>query len=73
MACLHCSENLDPTLTQRTRVLELLALVENSEALPADARLRISQKILAWITQSSSGPQCRRTVAAEPRPVATAA
>lgn len=73
MPCPHCADNLDPSLTQRLRVLQLLALVEHPDALSADARLRISHEILAWITQSESGFQCRRFVPVEPRRIATAA
>ena len=73
MPCPHCADNLDPALTQRMRVMQLLALVEHTEALPTDARLRIAHEILAWLTQSESGLQCRRFVAAKPRLVETAA
>lgn len=73
MPCPHCADNLDPALTQRLRVMQLLALVEHPDALPTDARLRIAHEIQAWIAQSASGLQCRRFVAPEPRRVATAA
>lgn len=73
MQCPHCADSSDPALTQRMRVLQLLALVEHPEALPADARLRIAQEIMTWITQNESGLQCRRFVASEPRRVASAA
>ena len=73
MPCSHCADNSSPALTQRLRMLQLLALVEHTEALPAEARLRIAQEILAGLAQSESGLQCRRLTATELRCVATAA
>ncbi len=73
MLCSHCADNSDPALARRQRVLQLLTLVEHPEALPAQARLRIAQEILASMAQGGSGLQCRRPATSEPRRVATAA
>ena len=73
MSCSHCADGLDPSLAQRKRVLQLLALIEHPDALPAEAKIRIAQEILRWVAQNKSGFECRRSNTVESRRVATAA
>ena len=44
--CLLCADGLaDRTRARRARVLQLLALVEHPDALPAEAALRLAREI----------------------------
>ena len=50
--CLLCAAGLDgQRLARRGRVLQLLALIEHPDALPADAALRLAREVLA-LTQA---------------------
>ena len=63
--CLLCAaEPADRDLARRSYVLHLLALVENPDALPADAALRLAREIL-MMTGSDSG-RCRCEAVAPP-------
>jgi hypothetical protein len=63
--CPHCAEGLDHGLARRTRVLQLLAIIEYPSALPAPAALRIGKELLAWIAQDEPNHRCDHVVAAE--------
>ena len=57
--CLLCAAGLDgQRLAQRAHVLQLLALVEHPDALPADAALRLAQEILALTQAERTGRRC---------------
>jgi hypothetical protein len=62
--CPHCADGLDHGLARRTRVLQLLALIEHPSALPPSAALRIGQELLTWIAQDPSGGRCDQVLAA---------
>lgn len=50
--CLLCAAGLESRmLARRARVLQLLALVEQPDALPADATLRLAREVLV-LTQA---------------------
>lgn len=63
--CPHCADGLDHGLARRLRVLQLLALIEHPNALPASAALRIGQELLTWIAQDRSGRRCDQVFAAD--------
>ena len=66
MVCPHCADGIDHELARRIRVLQLLALMEHPDALPADAALRIGRELLAWIAEDEPGHRCMHEIAAEP-------
>jgi hypothetical protein len=70
--CPHCADGLDRGLARRTRVSQLLAIIEYPSALPAPAALRIGKELLAWITQDEPNRRCDHIVAAEARTDAAA-
>lgn len=49
MPCPHCADRHDAAWARRVRVLQLLALIEHPQALPADAALRIAGELLEWL------------------------
>jgi hypothetical protein len=66
MLCPCCPDTRDAFLTERLRVLQLLALVEHPEALPVAEKLRLSREILAWLEQNETGLRCDRYAATGP-------
>jgi hypothetical protein len=57
--CLLCADGLDGRkLARRAHVLDLLALVEDPNALPADAALRLAREILALTQAEQTGRRC---------------
>ena len=56
--CRYCVTGSSNASTDRVRVLDLLALIEHPDALPAEAVLRIASELLAWTGQSKSGLRC---------------
>ena len=54
--CMLCESGsgTDGALARRARVLQLLALVEHPDALPADAALRLGREIM-MLTRPESG------------------
>jgi hypothetical protein len=57
--CLLCAADLEGRrLARRARVLQLLALVEDPDALPADAALRLAREILDLTRMERAGPRC---------------
>ena len=57
--CLLCAAGLqDRTLAQRAHVLQLLALVEHPDALPAAAALRLAREILTLTQAKETGRRC---------------
>jgi hypothetical protein len=62
--CLLCSEGTgDRALARRAHVLQLLALVEHPNALPAEAALRLGREIMALILLESGVRQCEAVTA----------
>ena len=56
--CLLCnSASNDRNVVRRTHVLQLLALIEDPDALPADMALRLAQEILE-LTQTDGKRRC---------------
>jgi hypothetical protein len=57
--CLRCATGFGPggELARRVYILQLLALVEHPNALPADAILRLSHELL---TLTGSGLKCTK-------------
>lgn len=53
MPCPHCADRPSAALARRIRVLQLLALIEHPEALPADAALRIAGELLCWLDRDA--------------------
>ncbi|MDB5372680.1 MAG: hypothetical protein JWP04_1322 [Belnapia sp.] len=57
--CLLCSDGYEGRrLAQRTHVLQLLALVEHPDALPAEAALRLAREVLALTRAEEAGRRC---------------
>lgn len=57
--CLRCAAGLDgQDLVRRAHVLQLLALVEHPDALPADAALRLAREALALTPAEQAGRRC---------------
>ena len=57
--CLRCAAGLDDrNLAQRAQVLQLLALIEHPDALPADAALRLAREALALTPAEQTGRRC---------------
>jgi hypothetical protein len=57
--CLLCASDLeDRSLARRAKVLQLLALVEHPDALPADAALRLAREILVLAQPDPTGLRC---------------
>jgi hypothetical protein len=61
--CLLCAAGLEgQRLAQRAHVLQLLALVEHPDALPAEAALRLAREVLALTRPGRTGRQCEAVV-----------
>ena len=56
--CRYCVTGSSHPSTGRVRVLDLLAIIEHPDALPAEAVLRIASELLTWTGQSKSGLRC---------------
>lgn len=56
--CVLCVPSGDPALAQRNHVLQLLALIEHPDALPADMALRLAQEVLALTEAGGTTLQC---------------
>jgi hypothetical protein len=57
--CLLCAAGLESrSVAQRVHVLQLLALVEHPDALPADAALRLAGQVLALTQAERTGLRC---------------
>ena len=64
--CLLCAAGVeDRGLAQRAHVLQLLALVEHPDALPADAALRLAREILTLTQAERTGRRCDPVVLPE--------
>jgi hypothetical protein len=66
--CRYCAAGFFRSPADRSRILDLVALVEHPDALPAEAALRIASELLAWAEQPKSGLRCE-VVAAVRSPV----
>ena len=64
--CRYCVTGSSHSSMDRIRVLDLLALIEIPDALPAEATLRIAGALLAWTEQA--GPRFRCDAVARPEP-----
>lgn len=56
--CLLCSPSGSQALARRNHVLQLLALVEHRDALPADMAVRLAQEILVLTQTEGAALQC---------------
>lgn len=57
--CLLCADDAgDRALARRAHVLQLLALVEHPDALPADAVLRLGREIMTLMRQEPGLRRC---------------
>jgi hypothetical protein len=64
--CQLCTAAFDgKDLMRRAHVLQLLALIEDPDALPADAALRLAQEILALTRPDGVGFRCDVVVPSE--------
>ena len=64
--CRHCVTGTSHPSTDRIRVLDLLALIERPDVLPAEATLRIAGELLAWTEQTESRFRCDAVMRSEP-------
>ena len=65
--CLLCAAGSDGVgLARRAHVLQLLALVEHPDALPADAALRLAREVLALAQAGRTGRRCDPVVPPDP-------
>jgi indole-3-glycerol phosphate synthase len=61
--CLLCAAGLEGRrLARRAHVLQLLALVEHPDALPADAALRLAREVLTLTQPDRTGRRCEPVV-----------
>jgi hypothetical protein len=56
--CLYCTAGSGQPSAGRRQILDLLALIEHPDALPAEAALRIAAEILAWVEPEGSRYRC---------------
>ena len=56
--CPHCADGSGHVQAHRARILQLLALIEHPDALPAGDALRIAGQLLAWAGQEETGLRC---------------
>jgi hypothetical protein len=65
--CLFCERGLrsGDDVMHRAHILQLLALVEHPDALPADAALRLGREIMALIKPDSGLRRCEPVTAPE--------
>lgn len=58
--CVLCESvsGSDESLARRARVLQLLALIEHPDALPADAALRLGQEIIMLVRPEPGSLRC---------------
>ena len=65
--CLLCAAGVDSQkLARRAHVLQLLALVEHPDALPAEAALRLARELLALTQPERTGRRCDPVAPPEP-------
>lgn len=56
--CALCAAGSSQAQTRRTHVLQLLALIEHPDALPANAALRLGRELLALTRPDAAGRRC---------------
>ena len=56
--CLYCTAGSSHPSAGRRQILDLLALIEHPDALPAEAALRIAAEILARVEPERSRYRC---------------
>jgi len=70
--CLLCAAGLEGRrLARRAHVLQLLALIEHPDALPADMALRVARQILALTQAELTGLRCDPVVQPGPETAET--
>jgi hypothetical protein len=65
--CRYCVAGTSHSQIERTRILDLLALVERPDVLQAEAALRIASKLLNWADQTEYGFRCEALTEHETR------
>jgi hypothetical protein len=63
--CRYCVSGSSDSRTERTQILDLLALIERPDVLPAETALRIASKVLKWADQSEPRFRCDAVTANE--------
>jgi hypothetical protein len=66
--CFLCASSGDRVLARRNHLLQLLALVEHPDALPADAALRLAEEILMLAQEDGPAFECEPVFHPEPLP-----
>jgi hypothetical protein len=61
--CPHCADGSGYVDAHCARILQLLALIEHPDALPAGDALRIAGELLAWAGQEEPGLRCEPVAA----------
>ncbi len=61
--CPHCADGSGHVHAHRARIVQLLALIEHPDALPARDALRIAGELLAWAGQQETGLRCEPVAA----------
>jgi hypothetical protein len=65
--CRYCVSGTSHSQIERTHILDLLALIERPDVLPAEAALRITSKLLSWADQTEHGFRCEALTEHETR------
>ena len=65
--CRYCISGSSNSRIERTQILDLLALIERPDVLPAEAALRIARKLLKWVDRTGPGFRCEALTVHEPR------
>jgi hypothetical protein len=75
--CLYCVSGSSRSQMEGAYILDLLALIERQDLLPAENTLRIAQELLVWADQTAARLQCEAVAVPEsdrtPRPRSVAA
>jgi hypothetical protein len=56
--CRYCVSGSSHSQTERTQILDLLALIERPNVLPAETALRIASKLLKWADRMEPRFRC---------------
>ena len=65
--CRYCASGSSRSQIDRSRILDLLALIERPDVFPAETALRIASKLLKWADQTEPRFQCEALTVHETR------